>query len=154
MKKKLSLAIAVALLLGSPSCIYVNVTGDFEELIRELDEDDEFPDLVDELEECLHDPEFDLDVHANLWKTEAEWTVRYSEEGSDDHTAFRRAKQSILARVERKGGALTREVESGPHAWECAFDLNDSDGEASVRLVEGARGADRGSLEIVWKESN
>lgn len=158
MKNSLSRAlIALVVLLLSAGCIYVRVKGDLDNGFWD-DADDEtgFHELSHALEGCLADPEYDLDIEANLWGTEADWTVRYASAGSDGHAAFCKAKEVVLARIEREGGTLTEQRDDGPHAWSCAFRLDGEPGEASVRLAENAREDDERphQLEVSWEESD
>jgi hypothetical protein len=153
MKPSLSLILASLVSLGSSGCVFVRVTGDLER----LDEDDEsgFQDLSRALEGCLSNPDYDLDLVISPWRTEAEWTVRYASAGSDGHAAFHKAREAVLARIERKGGRVTDQHDDGPHAWSCSFRLDDDPGEASVRLMENADEGDERphKLEVVWEKS-
>jgi hypothetical protein len=82
--------------------------------------------------------------------------VRYRNDGSDGHTAFRRAKQAVLARIERQGGTITEQHEDGPHAWSCSFRVDGEPGEASVRLAENASEDEERphQLEVSWEEAD
>lgn len=157
MKNTLSWLLASFLVLSAPGCIYVRVTGDLDEEFWD-DEDDElgFHELNAALEECLVDPEYDLDLEANPWRQEANWTVRYASNGSDGHAAFHKAKEAVLKRIEREGGRLTAQHDDGPHAWSCAFRIDDEPGEASVALVEDAGEDDERPhrLEVSWEQSD
>jgi hypothetical protein len=156
MKNSLSWLLTGLLLCGSTGCIYVRVTGDLDEEFWDEDEDDTagFRDLSRAVEGCLADPAYDLDLEASLWHTEAEWTVRFGDEGSDGHAAFHRTKEAVLARIEREGGTVTGQRDQGPHAWSCSFRVDGEAGEASVRLVENAREDDERphQLEVSWEE--
>ncbi len=158
MKNSLSWLLAGWLLLGSSGCIYVRVTGDLGEELWDDEGEDEagFHDLRAAVEGCLVDPAFDLDMEANPWRCEAEWTVRYVADGSDGHAAFRRTREAVLARIEREGGTVTGQQDDGAHAWSCTFRLDDEPGEASVRLVEDAGEDDERphQLEVVWEQSD
>lgn len=158
MKNSLSWLFTGFLLACSTGCIYVRVTGDLdEEFWGDGDGDTSgFQDLSQAVEGCLADPEYDLDLEASPWHTEAEWTVRYASAGSDGHAAFRKAKEAVLARIEREGGTLTEQHADGPHAWSCSFELDGEPGEAAVRLVENADEDDERphQLEVSWEESD
>jgi hypothetical protein len=155
MKSPPSWVLGTLLLLASPSCVFVHVSGDLE---RFLDEDDEsgFRELSQALGDCLADPDYDLDLVINPWRTEAEWTVRYASAGSDGHAAFHKAREAVLARIEREGGTVTEQRDDGPHAWSCEFRVDDDPGEASVRLVENADEDEERphQLEVVWEETD
>ena len=156
MKHSLSLALASLLSLATSGCVFVRVTGDFDEVFGDGDDESGFCELSRALEGCLSDPEYDLDLVANPWRTEAEWTVRYASAGSDGHAAFHKAREAVLARIEREGGAVTEERDEGPHAWSCVFRVDGDPGEASVRLVENADQDEERPhrLEVVWEESD
>ncbi|NOT28863.1 MAG: hypothetical protein HOP15_00280 [Planctomycetes bacterium] len=157
MKNSLSWLLAGWLLFGSTGCIYVRVTGDLDEGFWRDDEGGAgFHELKAAVGTCLADPEYDLDLAANPWRSEAEWTVRYASEGSDGHAAFHKAKEAVLARIEREGGTVTEQQDDGPHSWSCSFRLNGEPCEASVRLVENAGEDDERphQLEVVWEESD
>jgi hypothetical protein len=145
------------LLCSTPACIIVHVRGDLdEEFLGESDHAQGFRDLKQALEGCLTDPEYDLDLSATPWHTQAEWTVRYAGTGSDGHAAFTRAREAVLRRIEHQGGTLTGETHDGPHAWSCSFLLDGDEGEASVRLAENT-GEDEDRphrLEVVWEEDD
>src|SRR5687768_9579724 len=113
--KLLPVALLAALLLG-PGCVYVRVTGDLDEEFWDGDEGDTagFDELHAALDGCLVDPHYDLDLVASPWKTEAEWTVRYTEAGSDGHAGFHAAREAVLARIAREGGRVVRERDAGP----------------------------------------
>ena len=156
MKYSLALALASLLSLATSGCVFVRVTGDLDEILDDGGDESGFRELSRAMEGCLSDPEYDLDLVANPWRTEAEWTVHYASAGSDGHAAFRKAREAVLARIEREGGAVTEQRDEGPHAWSCTFRLDDEPGEASVRLVENA---DEGEarphrLEVVWEETD
>lgn len=157
MKNTLSWLLASFLVLTAPGCIYVRVTGDLDEDFWGDDDDmTGFHELSAALEGCLADPQYDLDLEANPWRKEANWTVRYARAGSDGPAAFHRAKEAVLARIAREGGSLTEQHEEGPHAWSCSFRIDDEPGEASVALVEDAREDDARphQLEVTWEESD
>jgi hypothetical protein len=152
--KLLPTTLLAALLLTSPACIYVRVTGDLDEGFWGGDEGDSagFNELYSAVDGCLVDPHYDLDLVASPWKTEAEWTVRYTEAGSDGHAAFHRAREAVLARIAREGGAVTRETDEGPDHWTCAFVVDDEPGEASVRRVTEHDDGVHHRLEVAWEE--
>jgi hypothetical protein len=156
MKHSLSLALASLLSLATCGCAFVRVTGDFDEVFGDGDDESGFRELSRALEGCLADPEYDLDLVANPWRKEAEWTVRYASAGSDGHAAFHKAREAVLARIEREGGAVTEERDEGPHAWSCVFRVDGDPGEASVRLAENADQDEERPhrLEVVWEESD
>jgi hypothetical protein len=156
MKISLSPLLAGLLCLASTGCIYVRATGDLDELWDDDDDKTGFHELHHALDDCLTDPEYDLDLEASPWHTEADWTVRYRSDGSDGHTAFRRAKQAVLARIEREGGTITEQHEEGPHAWSCSFRVDGEPGEAAVRLAENASDDEERphQLEVSWEESD
>lgn len=155
---KLSLApILASLLCIAPSgCVFVRVTGDLDGLLDDEDDESGFQDLSHALEGCISDPDYDLDLVINPWRTEAEWTVRYASAGSDGPAAFHKAREAVLARIEREGGRVTEQHADGPHAWSCSFRVEDDPGEASVRLVENAREDEERphQLEVVWEKSD
>jgi hypothetical protein len=155
MKPFLSLILASLVSLASSGCVFVHVRGDVEELFDDEDDESGFQELSRALEGCLSDPDYDLEMVINPWHTEAEWTVRYASAGSDGHAAFHKAREAVLARIEREGGTVTEQHDDGPHAWSCSFRLDDDPGEASVRLVENADEDDERphQLEVVWEES-
>ena len=157
MKHALSLVLASLAALASSGCIFVRVTGDLDEGLFD-DEDDEsgYRELSQALADCLSDPDYDLELVINPWRTEAEWTVRYASAGSDGHAAFHKAREVVLARIEREGGTVTEQHDDGPNAWSCAFRVDDDPGEASVRLVENADEDDERphQLEVAWEESD
>jgi hypothetical protein len=137
-------------------CVFVRVTGDLEHVFGDEDDESGFRELSQALDGCLADPDYDLDLVINPWRTEAEWTVRYASAGSDGHAAFRRAKDAVLARIAREGGTVTEQHEEGPHAWSCEFRVDGDPGEASVRLEENADVDDERPhrLAVVWEESD
>jgi hypothetical protein len=156
MKLAPSLILASLFSLASSGCVFVRVTGDLDALDGEDDESG-FHELSQALEGCLSDPDYDLSLVINPWHTEAEWTVRYASPGSDGHAAFHKAREVVLARIEREGGTVTEQREDGPHAWSCSFRKDDDDpGEASVRLVENADEDDERphKLKVVWEETD
>ncbi len=155
MKNPLCWILAGVLLLA-PGCIYVRVTGDHDLWDDDGDDESGFHELSQALEGCLADPKYDLDLESNPWHTEAEWTVRYASAGSDEHAAFRKAREAVLARIERRGGTVTTQNDEGPHAWSCSFRLDGEPGKASVRLHEKAvEDSERpNQLEVVWEESD
>lgn len=164
MKNPLSWLLAGFLFLGSPACIYVRVTGD--SMDEEFWGDDGFfGDWSDEegsgglneaLRECLDDPEVDLDVEANPWRTRAEWTVSFAGPSSDGHAAFHRAKEAVLERIRHEEGVLGEQRDEGPHAWSCSFRIDGEPGEAAVRLQEDRNpGSERPhELRVSWKAHN
>lgn len=154
MKTTASWLLSGLLLLGTPGCIYVRVTGDLDEdFWGEGGDESGFQELSQAVEGCLVDPEYDLDLEASPWHTEAEWTVRYASEGSDGHQAFRKAREAVLGRIEREGGSVTAQRDEGLHAWSCSFRLDGEPGEASVRLVENAHEGEARphQLEVRWE---
>lgn len=155
MKSPLPWVLGTLLFLVSPSCVFVRVTGDLEELFEDGDHESGFRELSQALAGCLADPDYDLDLVVSPWHTEAEWTVRYASAGSDGHAAFHKAREAVLARIEREGGHVTEQRDDGPHAWSCTFQMDEDPGEASVRLVENADEDDERphQLEVVWEES-
>ena len=156
MKNLASRVLAALLVFLSAGCIYVRVKGDLDGAGWDDDDDTGFHALSHALDDCLSEPQYDLDLEASPWRTEADWTVRYKEEGSDGHAAFRRAKEVVLARIEREGATITEQREEGPHAWSCSFRVDGEPGEASVRLVENARddGDRPHQLEVRWEETD
>lgn len=153
MNRKLSLTLAGVLALGLSSCIYVhakgNLSGEF------LDEDDDFFDLTCEFDDALVDPEYDLELHSNLWKTYATWRVRFAGEPADVEQAFARAREAVLRRIEREGGEVTKTHEKGSGEWGCEFRLDDEPGEASVRVLEDEEESARPHrIEVRWEESS
>jgi hypothetical protein len=157
MKRLLSSILAALLAYTAPGCIYVRVTGDLDEELWDDGEDTTgFQELSTALEGCLADPQYDLDLSASPWRSEAEWTVRYASAGSDGHAAFRKAREAVLQRIEREGGRVTEEHEDGPHDWTCSFRIDGEPGEASVRLVENAHSGDEHphQLEVSWEEAD
>jgi hypothetical protein len=157
MKPPLSCLLATLLLLSSPGCIFVHVTGEPGDFLDDDDEDEAgFRELSAALEGCLTDPDYDLDLVVSPWRTEATWTVRYCSEGSDGHAAFHRAREAVLARIEREGGRVTGQQEDGPMAWSCSFRKDGDPGEASVRLVENEDEDDErpNLLEVDWEETD
>jgi len=157
MKNTLSWLLASFLVLSTPGCIYVRVTGDLDEDFWGNDDEDMtgFQELSAAVDGCLVDPAYDLDLEASPWRQEASWTVRYASEGSDGPAAFHKAKEAVLKRIEREGGTLTEQHDDGPHAWSCSFRIDDEPGEASVALVEGVRDDARpNQLEVTWEETD
>ena len=157
MKPLLSWLLATLLLLPSPACIFVHVTGEPGDFLDDDDEDEAgFRELSRALEGCLADPDYDLDLVVSPWRTEATWTVRYAREGSDGHEAFHRAREAVMARIEREGGRVTEEHEDGPNVWSCSFRKDGDPGEASVRLVENAHEDEERphQLEVDWEETD
>jgi len=151
MKNSISCVLAGLLAFASASCIYVRVKGDLEE----LDSDGDFAMLSRELESSICDPAYDLDIDANLWRTKAQWTIRFADEGSDPERAFRQARQAVLRRIDREGGDVTDETSESAVAWSCSFELHNEPGEASVRLFDDRSDEERPQrLQIRWKESN
>jgi len=156
MKSLLSWILGSLLCLAAPGCVFVRVTGGLDHVLDDEDDESGFRDLSQALEGCLSDPDYDLQLVLNPWRTEAEWTVRFATAGSDGYAAFHKAREAVLARIEREGGAVTEQHDDGPHAWSCAFRVDGDPGEASVRLVENA-GEDEErphQLEVVWEESD
>jgi hypothetical protein len=150
------LCLAASLLLA-PACIIVHVRGDLdEELLGDDDGAVEFAELEQALDGCLVDPEYDLDIAASPWHTEAEWTVRFAGSAEVGHAAFARTREAVLRRIERQGGTLTAEDNQGPHLWTCTFELDGEEGEASVRLVENARehSGRPHQLKVAWEEDD
>lgn len=156
MKNAFSWLLAGLLLAASTGCIYVRVKGDLDEAWDDGDDDSGFHELSQAVDGCLVDPAYDLNLQASPWHTEAEWTVRYASAGSDGHAAFRKAREAVLARIEREGGTLTGEHRDGAHDWRCSFELDGEPGKASVRLVENASNDDERPhrLEVSWEESD
>lgn len=156
MKNPLALALACLLALATSGCVFVHVRGDFDEFLGDGDDESGFLELSHALEGCLADPHYDLALVASPWRTEAEWTVRFAGAGSDGHAAFHKAREAVLARIQREGGAVTEQRDEGAHAWSCVFRMDGDPGEASVRLVENAdEGEERPHrLEVVWEESD
>jgi hypothetical protein len=156
MKNQLPWMLAGILAFGSSGCIFVHVKGDLGDELWDDEDGPEFRQLRRALNDCLVDPEYDLDVAANPWHSEFDWTVHYASEGSDGHMAFRKAKEAVLQRIREEGGTLTEEENEGPHAWSCRFRLDDEPGEASVRLTENADEDDQRphQLEVTWEESD
>jgi len=156
--KPLPWLLAGFLLLGTPGCIYVHVSGDLDEEFWDDDDDHVgFQDLSAAVQDSLVDPRFDLNLDANPWHTEAAWTVRYGGAGSDGATAFHKAKEAVLGRIQREGGTLTTQSDDGPHAWSCSFRLEDDEsGSARVRLIENADAGESRPhrLEVVWEQSD
>lgn len=156
MKNSLATWALLGLLSSTSSgCIFVHVSGDLHDEF--MDSDDGFPELVPQLEACLKEPVYELDIDGSLWGTEAAWTIAFAE-GSDGGTAFHKAREAVLARIAREGGTVTSESSDGPHAWSCEFTLEDDDeqGEASVELVENSnKGSHRPhELEVTWEEGD
>ena len=152
MNRKLTAALAGTLVLGFASCIYVRVKGDLPEEMFD-DEDDGLFHLTHELGDDLVDAEYDLDLDANIWTTEAVWTVRYAEGDADQ--AFRSAKDAVLRRIAQKGGEVTSSGDPEPRHWTCDFRIDGEPGEASVRQLEDERDSSRPHrIEIRWKESS
>ena len=157
MKTSSSWLLAGLLLLGTPGCIYVRVKGDLHDDFLDDEDDDEsgFHELDAAVEGCLADPQYDLDLNASPWHTDAKWTVRYASAGSDAHAAFRKAREAVLARIERKGGTLTEQHDDGPHVWGCSFRMDGEPGKASVQIVEKANESERpDQLVVAWEESD
>lgn len=154
MKNSLATWALLALLFpASSSCIFVHVSGDLHD--KFIDGDEGFPELRPELEACLKEPVYELDIDGSLWRTEASWTVAFAE-GSEGGTAFHKAREAVLARIAREGGRVVSEDSTGPHAWSCKFQKNDEPGEASVKLCENTNpGSHRPhALEVTWEESD
>jgi len=154
-----SLALLALLLTSAPGCVYVNVKGDLSRLNEEfLDDDDDdmgFQELTGALEDCVANPKYDLDLEANLWRTKAQWTVRFGGDGDQAEAAFERTKDVIRHRVARQGGQITEEVAEGPGVWSCSFRLDDEPGEARVALAANAEASDRPHrLDVRWRESH
>lgn len=149
--RKLTAALAGILALGLTSCIYVRVRGDISEEM--FDDDEGFFRLTHDLEEDLVDPAYDLDLDANIWTTEAVWTVKYA--SGDTDQAFGSAKEAVLRRITDEGGEVTSSSEPAPHHWTCDFRIDGEPGEASVRRLEDERDSMRPHrIEIRWKESS
>lgn len=154
MKTSLATWALLALLVpASSGCIFVHVSGDLHDEF--IDGEDGFPELRPELEACLKEPVYELDIDGSLWRTEASWTVAFAE-GSDGGTAFHKAREAVLARIAREGGRVVSEEAAGPHSWSCKFRKNDEPGEASVELSENSNpGSHRPhELEVTWEESD
>ena len=150
--RKLTAALAGILALGLTGCIYVRVKGDISEELLHEDDDGLFH-LTHDLGDELVDPAYDLDFDANLWTSEAVWTVKYADGDTDQ--AFGSAKDAVLRRIERQGGEVTSSSEPGPYHWKCDFRIDGEPGEASVRRLEDEQDSTRPHrLEIRWKESN
>jgi hypothetical protein len=156
MKHPLARLLLGLALLASPACIYVHVTSDLdEEILGDIGEDAGFPELKASLGSCVANPHYDVDLTRSPWRRSATWTVRFEEAGSDPHAAFRKAREAVLARIQREGGTVTRQEDEGPHAWSCAFRISDEPGEASVRLEEeGDEGESSPELLVRWKRSD
>ena len=153
MNRKLFALLAGALAVCLSSCIYVRVKGNLSESGLFDGDDDDLARLTCDLEDSLGDSSYDLDVYANLWRTDAVWTVRYAEGNADK--AFQSAKEAVLRRIDKEGGHVTTSRENGPQDWTCAFELDDEPGEASVRILADEVGSEQPQrLEIRWKESN
>jgi hypothetical protein len=145
------LAVALLLALFLPACIYVRVRGDLSEEL--FDEDESLFYLTDDLGGVLEDPEYDLELDASPWGTEAVWTVRYA--GGQTDEAFTQAKEAVLRRIAREGGEVTETRDDGPGRWDCDFRIDGEPGEASVRVLDDARDPSRPHrLEIRWEESD
>jgi hypothetical protein len=145
------LALAALLGLLLPACIYVRVRGDLSEEL--FDEDESLFHLTHDLGGVLEDPEYDLELDASPWGTEAVWTVRYASGQTEE--AFAQAKAAVLRRIEREGGEVVSARDDGPGRWDCDFQLDGEPGEASVRVLDDARDASRPHrLEIRWEESD
>lgn len=155
MKNSPSLVLTFLLSLATSGCVFVRVTGDLDEVFGDGDDESGFHELSHSLEGCLSDPDYDLDLVANPWRTEAEWTVRFASAGSDGPAAFHKAREAVLARIARERGTVAEQRDEGVHAWSCVFRKGGDPGEASVRLVENADDDERPHrLEIVWEESD
>ena len=158
MKNSFSGILVGLLALGSSGCVFVHVKGDLHDGFwddGDGDDDGGFRELSAAVGDDLSDPQYDLSLGASPWHTDAEWTVRFADEGSNGHAAFVHAKEAVLQRISRKGGHVTEEHEDGPHVWTCGFHLDGDAGKASVRLVENARKGDRpNQLEVTWKKSD
>lgn len=148
-----TLALAALLVPATPGCIFVHVRGDLHDEF--IDGDDGFPELRPQLEACLKEPVYELDIDGSLWHQEASWTVAFAE-GSDGGTAFHKAREAVLARIAREGGQVVSEEAASPHAWSCKFRKNDEPGKASVELTENSNpGSYRPhELEVTWEESD
>ena len=146
-------ALAGLLSATSSGCIFVHVSGDLHDEF--MDSDEGFPELMPELEACLKEPVYELDIDGSLWHQEASWTIAFAE-GSDGGTAFHKAREAVLARIAREGGHVVSEETEGPHAWSCTFRIDDEPGEASVELCENSNpGSHRPhELEVTWEESD
>lgn len=148
------------LLLATPGCIFVRVTGDLdEEFWGDGDEDDDVVgcrELEAALDGCLADPKYELHLGVTPWRTEAEWTVHFASNGSDGHAAYHKVREAVLGRIAREGGVVTEQEEAGPSDWSCRFRLDGEPGEASVRLVESTGGDEERPhrLEVVWEETD
>jgi hypothetical protein len=150
--RTLAACLALPLVFLTPGCVLVLVEGDLEDQI--LGEEGgfaDFPELRRALDGCVVDPDYDLRVSATPWHQEVEWTVSFCDT-SDGPAAFGKAREAVLARLEREGGTLTGEAEESPHVWSCTFRLDDEPGEASVRLVEERQCPHR--LLVVWEEDD
>jgi len=146
-----TMALAGFLSASSSSCVFVHVRGDLHHEF--MDGEEGFPGLMGELEACLVDPGYELDLDGSVWGMEATWTIAFAE-GSDGAKAFHAAREAVEARITREGGKIFEQKETGPHAWECEFEGDDGKGEAAVKLVLGAEpGAKRPhQLEVSWEE--
>jgi len=148
-----SWALAPLLLLVLPSCIYVRVKGDLDEIIEE--EDDDLARLSRELGSCLSEASYELDACASLWGAAAEWTVSFAEAGSDPEAAFQHAKEAVLHHVHEERGHVVDETGTEGTAWSCSFHIDGEPGKASIALVDDAEDALRPrQLVIRWRQSN
>jgi len=154
MKNSLCWVLAGILAAGSTGCIYVHVKGDLEELWDDEDDDGGFAELSQAVGESLVDPQYDFDLQAGFWGTDAEWTIRYAGEASDGQPAFHRIKEAVLNRIQRKGGHVRDEQLEGPHAWSCEFRVDGDRYDASVRMVEkpGEDSERPHRIEVRWEE--
>jgi len=151
MKYSPSWALAPLLLLVLPSCIYVRVKGDLDEVL----EDDDLARLSRELESCLSEASYELDAQASLWGAEAEWTVSFAEAGSDPAAAFQHAKEAVLHHIHEERGHVVDETGTEGTAWSCSFHLDGEPGKASIALVDDDADALRPrQLVIRWRQSN
>jgi len=154
MKNSLASWALLGLLSSSSSgCIFVHVQGDLHDDF--MDGDEGFPELIPELEACLKEPVYELDIDGNPWHSEASWTIAFAE-GSDGGAAFHKAREAVLARITREGGHVVSEESVGPHSWACEFRIDDEPGEATVALVENSNpGSYRPhELEVTWEQSD
>ena len=153
MNQKLAALLAGALAVCLSGCIYVRVKGNLSESGLLDEDDDDLLLLSRDLEDSLVDAEYALDLDANLWKTEAVWTVKYADGSADK--AFQAAKEAVLRRINKEGGRVIRSHENGPLDWACEFELDDEPGKASVLVLADEDGSARPHrLEIRWKKSN
>ena len=146
-------ALAGLLSVSSSSCVFVHVRGNLHEEF--MDGDEGFPGLMGELDTCLVEPRYELDIDGTVWNLEATWTIAFAD-GSDGPRAFHAAQQAVLARIAREGGQVVSQKDTGPHSWECEFELEDEEGEASVELSMGAEpGSHRPhQLEVTWEQDD